>query len=134
MSRDKDRKIAVITGASAGIGRGVDGLEGAARDVREAGGEAMIIRTDVADQTQVEAAAQRVESEWGAIDVWVNDAMATIFCDAMSIAPEDFKRATEVTYLGTVWGAIAALKRMRPRNCGTVVQVGSALAYRSIPL
>jgi NAD(P)-dependent dehydrogenase (short-subunit alcohol dehydrogenase family) len=94
----------------------------------------MVIVTDVAVQEQVEAAAERVERDWGPIDVWVNDAMATIFCAALQIAPEDFKRSTEVTYLGTVWGTLAALKRMKPRNAGAIVQVGSALAYRSIPL
>jgi NAD(P)-dependent dehydrogenase (short-subunit alcohol dehydrogenase family) len=147
-----ERKIAVITGASAGIGRaaaiefasqgwrvallarGIDGLNGACEDVKRAGGEAMAIPTDVADHDQVEAAAASIEREWGPIDVWVNDAMATIFCDALSIAPEDFRRATEVTYLGAVWGTMAALRRMKPRNRGTIVQVGSALAYRSIPL
>jgi NAD(P)-dependent dehydrogenase (short-subunit alcohol dehydrogenase family) len=147
-----DRKIAVVTGASAGIGRataiefgkhgwrvalvarGIDGLEGARMDIERVGGEAMILPTDVADQAQVEAAAARVEQEWGQIDVWVNDAMATIFCDIMSISPEDFKRATDVTYLGTVWGTMAALRRMQVRDRGTIVQVGSALAYRSIPL
>lgn len=145
-------KIAVVTGSSAGIGRatavefgrhgwrvallarGVDGLEGARKDIESVGGEAMIIVTDVADAAQVEAAAERIERDWGAIDVWVNNAMATIFCAAASITPEDFKRATEVSYLGTVWGTLAALKRMKPRNAGAIVQVGSALAYRSIPL
>lgn len=145
-------KIVVITGASAGVGRacavefarhgwrvallarGIDGLEGACDEVKAAGGQAMAIPTDVADQAQVEAAAERVEREWGAIDVWVNDAMATIFCDFLNIAPEDFRRATEVTYLGTVWGTLAALKRMKPRARGVIIQVGSALAYRSIPL
>jgi NAD(P)-dependent dehydrogenase (short-subunit alcohol dehydrogenase family) len=147
-----DRKIAVVTGSSAGIGRataiefgkhgwhvallarGIDGLEGARKDIERVGGNAMIIPTDVADHAQVEAAAERVEREWGPIDVWVNDAMSTIFCDALSISPEDFKRATEVTYLGTVWGTMAALRRMQSRNRGAIVQVGSALAYRSIPL
>jgi NAD(P)-dependent dehydrogenase (short-subunit alcohol dehydrogenase family) len=147
-----DRKIAVVTGSSAGIGRataiefgkhgwrvallarGMDGLEGARKDIERVGGTAMIIPTDVADQAQVEAAANRIEHEWGPIDVWVNNAMATIFCDSLSISPEDFKRATEVTYLGTVWGTMAALKRMQARNRGAIVQVGSALAYRSIPL
>jgi NAD(P)-dependent dehydrogenase (short-subunit alcohol dehydrogenase family) len=146
------RKIAVITGASAGVGRaiavefgkhgwrvallarGVDGLEGARKDVERVGGEAMVVATDVADHAQVEAAAARVEREWGPIDVWVNDAMATIFCETLSISPEDFTRATEVTYLGTVWGTQAALRRMKPRNRGAIVQIGSALAYRSIPL
>ncbi|MBK4736589.1 SDR family oxidoreductase [Noviherbaspirillum pedocola] len=145
-------RIAVVTGASAGVGRatavefarhgwrvallarGVDGLEGARRDVEAAGGKAMAIPTDVADHAQVEAAAERIEREWGPIDVWVNDAMATIFCEFLDIAPEDFRRATEVTYLGTVYGTLAALKRMKPRNRGAIIQVGSALAYRSIPL
>lgn len=144
--------IVVVTGASAGVGRatavefarhgwrvallarGSDGLEGAAREVRDAGGEAMPITVDVADHEQVDAAAERVEREWGPIDVWVNDAMATIFCEFIDIAPQDFKRATEVTYLGTVYGTLAALKRMKPRNRGAIIQVGSALAYRSIPL
>jgi NAD(P)-dependent dehydrogenase (short-subunit alcohol dehydrogenase family) len=142
----------VITGASAGIGRataiafakrgcrvallarGADGLRGACHDVEQAGGMALPIATDVADFAQVEAAAAQVEREWGAIDVWVNNAMATIFCDFTDIPPDDFKRATEVTYLGGVWGTRAALKRMSPRNRGVIVQVGSALAYRSIPL
>lgn len=147
-----DRKIAVVTGSSAGIGRataiefgkhgwhvallarGVDGLEGARKDIERVGGSAMVIPADVADHAQVEAAAERVELEWGPIDVWVNDAMSTIFCDVLSISPEDFKRATDVTYLGTVWGTMAALRRMQSRNRGAIVQVGSALAYRSIPL
>src|SRR5207302_3390981 len=78
--------------------------------------------------------AAKVEASWGGIDVWVNDAMATIYAEALTIAPADFKRATEVTYLGTVWGTLAALRRMKSRNRGTIVQIGSALAYRSIPL
>jgi len=147
-----ERPIVVVTGASAGIGRatarhfgarswrvallarGIDGLEGAKREIEMAGGEALVIPTDVASHDQVEAAAERVEREWGPIDVWVNDAMATIFCEFGQISPEDYRRATEVTYLGTVWGTRAALARMLPRNRGTIVQVGSALAYRSIPL
>jgi NAD(P)-dependent dehydrogenase (short-subunit alcohol dehydrogenase family) len=145
-------KVVVITGASAGIGRatarhfgrrgwrvallarGVDGLEAAKREIEAAGGEALVIPADVADYAQVEAAAARVERDWGPFDVWVNDAMATIFCEFREIAPEDYRRATEVTYLGAVWGTRAALDRMLPRNRGTIVQVGSALAYRSIPL
>ena len=152
MNKPSDRKVVVVTGASAGIGRaiarefaahswrvallarGQDGLEGARRDVEQRGGEALVIPTDVADEAQVEAAAARVEARWGGIDVWVNDAMATIFADALSIAPADFRRATEVTYFGAVWGTLAALRRMKPRDRGTIVQVGSALAYRSIPL
>jgi NAD(P)-dependent dehydrogenase (short-subunit alcohol dehydrogenase family) len=142
----------VVTGASAGIGRavatefarhgwrvallarGTDGLDGARDDVQQAGGEALIIPTDVADEAQVESAAARVQATWGVIDVWVNNAMATIFSDALDIAPADFRRATEATYLGAVWGTLAALRRMKPRDTGTIVQVGSALAYRSIPL
>lgn len=145
-------QVVVITGASAGIGRataiefgrhgwrvallarGMDGLEGAREEVELAGGDAMILMTDVADHAQVESAAAEVEREWGAIDVWINNAMSTIFCEVGSISPEDFRRATEVTYLGAVWGTMAALKRMKPRDRGAIVQVGSALAYRSIPL
>ncbi|HEY0846451.1 MAG TPA: SDR family oxidoreductase [Noviherbaspirillum sp.] len=145
-------KIVVVTGASAGIGRatavefarrgwrvalvarGRDGLEGARREVEDAGAKAMVIPVDIADQAQVEAAAERIEREWGPIEAWVNNAMATVFCDFSSITPEDYRRATEVTYLGTVWGTMAALRRMKQRNRGTIVQVGSALAYRSIPL
>jgi NAD(P)-dependent dehydrogenase (short-subunit alcohol dehydrogenase family) len=116
------------------LARGIDGLNGARADVESIGGEALVIQTDVADHAQVEAAAERIEREWGPIEVWVNNAMATIFCDMLSIGPQDFRRATDVTYLGAVWGTMAALKRMKPRNRGAIVQVGSALAYRSIPL
>src|SRR6185437_9472302 len=89
---------------------------------------------DVADQGALEAAADRIEREWGPIDVWVNNAMVTAYCEFLDMSPEDFRRATEVTYLGSVWGIRAALKRMVARDRGTIVQVGSALAYRSIPL
>lgn len=149
---ERQPKIVVVTGASGGIGRaiakafarrgdrvallarGYAGLEGALKEVEESGGIGMIVPTDVADYSAVEAAATQVEAAWGAIDIWVNNAMATIFCAFDEIAPEDFVRATEVTYLGSVWGLRAALKRMKPRDRGTIVQVGSALAYRSIPL
>ncbi len=149
---DARMKVVVVTGASAGIGRavarefarhgwrvallarGTDGLNAACEEVRAMGALAMAVETDVADEAQVEAAAARVEAQWGGIDVWVNDAMATIFAPISDISPDDFRRATEVTYLGAVWGTMAALRRMRPRNSGTIVQVGSALAYRSIPL
>ena len=145
-------KIVVVTGASAGVGRaaaiafarrgesvallarGVESLDGAARDVAQAGGDPLIVPTDVADQDQVEAAAETVETELGPIDVWVNNAMTTVFAPFDDIEPPEFARATQVTYLGVVWGTRAAIRRMRPRNRGTVVQVGSALAYRGIPL
>jgi NAD(P)-dependent dehydrogenase (short-subunit alcohol dehydrogenase family) len=142
----------VVTGASAGVGRataqafgargervallarGTDGLEGARRDVEAAGGTALPVPTDVADAGAVEAAAVAVEERLGPIDVWVNCAMASIFAFTWDIEPDEFRRATEVVYLGFVWGTQAALRRMRPRNRGTIVQVGSALAYRGIPL
>ncbi|GAB3666373.1 SDR family oxidoreductase [Ramlibacter alkalitolerans] len=145
-------RVVVVTGASAGIGRaiarefgahgwrvallarGTDGLDAAREEIEALGSEALVIPTDVADEQQVEAAAAQVEATWGGIDVWVNDAMATIFAPALDVAPEDFRRATDVTYLGAVWGTLAALRRMQPRDRGTIVQVGSALAYRSIPL
>lgn len=145
-------RVVVVTGASAGVGRataiafarqgckvallarGEQGLEGARRDVEAAGGQALTIVCDVAEHEQVDAAAARVERELGPIDVWVNNAMATIFAPLEQVSPQDFERATRVTYLGAVWGTMAALQRMKPRNAGTIVQVGSALAYRSIPL
>jgi NAD(P)-dependent dehydrogenase (short-subunit alcohol dehydrogenase family) len=150
--RTAKTRVAVVTGASAGIGRavarefaahgwrvallarGVDGLEGACREVEQLGGEALALSIDVAQHSQVEQAAARVEAQWQRIDVWVNDAMATIFSDLLQVSPADFQRATEVTYLGAVWGTMAALKRMKAQDHGTIVQVGSALAYRSIPL
>lgn len=145
-------EVVVVTGASAGVGRAAarefgkhgarvallarneDGLEGAKREIEAAGGEALPIPTDVADHEQVEAAAQRVEEEFGPIDIWVNVAMTTVFAPLKDIEPEEFKRATEVTYLGYVYGTMSALKRMLPRDRGTIVQVGSALSYRAIPL
>jgi NAD(P)-dependent dehydrogenase (short-subunit alcohol dehydrogenase family) len=145
-------RVVVVTGASAGVGRatarafgsrgdrvallarGQEGLRGACEEVESAGGTALAIPTDVSDAEQVEAAAQRAEQELGPIDVWVNDAMTTIFAPFRELTPEEYQRATEVTYLGYVWGTMAALKRMVPRDRGTIVQVGSALAYRAIPL
>jgi NAD(P)-dependent dehydrogenase (short-subunit alcohol dehydrogenase family) len=144
--------VVVITGSSAGVGRATarefarrgdsvallarneDGLEAAAREVRELGGRALAIPTDVADPAQVDAAAMRVTTEIGEIDVWVNVAMASILAPTWDIEPDEFRRVTEVTYLGQVYGTMAALKRMRRRDAGTIVQVGSALAYRGIPL
>jgi NAD(P)-dependent dehydrogenase (short-subunit alcohol dehydrogenase family) len=148
----KMSEVVVITGASAGLGRatavafartgarigllarGPDGLNGACEDVRKAGGQALAVPTDVACCEQVEAAAETVERNFGPIDIWVNNAMTTVFSAFRDITAEEFKRATEVTYLGTVYGTMAALKRMLPRDQGCIVQVGSALAYRSIPL
>jgi NAD(P)-dependent dehydrogenase (short-subunit alcohol dehydrogenase family) len=147
-----DSRTVVVTGASAGVGRaaaakfgargdrvaliarGRAGLEGAARDVERAGGRALVLPCDVADAAAVDAAAERAEAELGPIDVWVNDAMAAVLAFVHEIDPADFKRVTEVTYLGCVYGTMAALKRMRPRDRGVIVQVGSALAYRAIPL
>jgi len=116
------------------LARGRAGLEAAAQDVRAAGATALPIELDMADADGVEAAAARVEAELGPIDVWVNNAMVSVFSPAMQMRPEEFKRVTEVTYLGYVYGTLAALKRMVPRDSGAIVQVGSALAYRGIPL
>ncbi len=145
-------EVVVITGASAGLGRatvrafakqrahigllarGEDGLKAAKREVEEAGGKALPLPVDVADAAAVEWAGKAVEDEFGPIDIWVNNAMTTIFSPFREITPEEFKRATEVTYLGVVYGTMAALKSMLRRDRGVIVQVGSALAYRSIPL
>lgn len=145
-------EVVVITGASAGVGRatvqafakrgasigllarGTKGLEGAKRDVEQLGGRALVLPTDVAHADQLEAAAHEIEQQLGPIDIWINDAMASVFSPLKEMTPEEFHRVTEVTYLGTVYGTMAALRRMLPRNRGTIVQVGSALAYRSIPL
>jgi NAD(P)-dependent dehydrogenase (short-subunit alcohol dehydrogenase family) len=116
------------------VARGRAGLEAAKRDVEALGGEALILPADVADSDQVEYAAEAVERAFGPIDVWVNDAFCSVFSPAHLMAPADYKRVTEVTYLGFVHGTLAALKRMRPRDRGIIVQVGSALAYRGIPL
>jgi short-subunit dehydrogenase len=145
-------EVVVVTGASAGVGRAVAtefgrhgaavgligrgraGLEAAAHEVRCCGGRASIHVADVADAGAVEGAAADIEVELGEIDVWINNAMTTVFAFFDDIDPAEYERATRVTYLGTVWGTRAALKRMLPRDRGTIVQVGSALAYRGIPL
>lgn len=152
MSSENEREVVVVTGASAGVGRATarefgkhgarvallarneEALEGARKEIEAAGGAALSIPTDVSDPEQVEAAAERVERELGPIDVWVNDAIAVIFSPFKDIELDDFKRSTEVCYLGTVYGTKAALKRMLSRDRGTIVQVGSALSYRAIPL
>ena len=144
--------MVVITGASAGVGRataqrfaqegarigllarGLDGLEGARRDVEKLGGKALVIPVDVADADKVEAATAQIESELGEIDIWINNAMTSVFSPIKEMTPEEFRRVTEVTYLGYVYGTLAALKRMLSRDRGVIVQVGSALAYRGIPL
>jgi short-subunit dehydrogenase len=151
-ARTNKPEVVVITGAGAGLGRaivqsfakrgahiglvsrGQDRLEDARRDVESLGGKAIIVAGDVADPETTETAAQQTESAFGPIDVWVNDAMTTVFSPFHEMTAEDFKRVTDVTYLGFVYGTMAALKRMRQRDHGTIVQVGSALAYRSIPL
>lgn len=145
-------EVVVVTGASAGVGRataqrfakegarigllarGMDGLEGARKDVEKLGGKGLVIPVDVADADKVEAAAAQIEAELGPIDVWINNAMTSVFSPIRKMTSEEFRRVTEVTYLGYVYGTLAALKRMLPRNRGVIVQVGSALAYRGIPL
>ena len=145
-------QVVVVTGASAGVGRAVArafarrgarigliargraGLEGAARDVESLGGEAIVLPLDVADADALDAAASKVEEQFGPIDVWVNDAMLSVFSPVKEMKAEEYRRVTEVTYLGYVYGTLSALKRMLPRDRGAIVQVGSALAYRGIPL
>src|SRR5262245_161029 len=147
-----ESRVVVVTGASGGVGRAVArmfgmrgnkvallsrgeaGLVGADADVEKAGGEAISIPVDVAEHASVEAAADTVEREFGPIDVWVNSAFTSVFAPFLEIEPDEFRRVTEVSYLGYVYGTRAALRRMLPRDRGTIVQVGSALAYRGIPL
>jgi NAD(P)-dependent dehydrogenase (short-subunit alcohol dehydrogenase family) len=145
-------KVVAVTGAAGGVGRaavrlfaargadvaliarGRDALEVARREVESYGRRALVLPLDVADAAAIESAAEQTEAELGPIDVWANVAMASVFSPFVEMTPEEFKRVTEVTYLGYVYGTMAALKRMNKRNRGTIVQVGSALAYRSIPL
>jgi short-subunit dehydrogenase len=145
-------EIVVVTGSSGGVGRaiahafakrgaqvallarGESALQDVKAEVEELGGQALVVPVDVSDHEAVEAAAERVERELGPIDVWVNDAMATVFAKVIDTEPHEFRRATEVTYLGTVNGTMAALKRMTARDRGVIIQVGSALSYRAIPL
>jgi short-subunit dehydrogenase len=152
VSRQASPEVVVVTGASGGVGRaiahafakrgarlallarGEAALRDVEREVRDLGGEALVLPTDVADADQVEAAAVAAEGHFGPIDIWINDAMATVFAKAVDTDPAEFKRATEVTYLGTVYGTMAALRRMTARDHGKIVQVGSALSYRAIPL
>ncbi len=152
--RQNERRVevVVVTGASAGVGRAIvrefakhgasigllarsrDGLEGARREVEEAGERAIAVPTDMSDPQQVEDAADTVTRELGPIDVWVNVAMVSVISPAIEMTPEDYQRVTNVSYLGYVYGTLAAVRRMKERNKGKIIQVGSALAYRSIPL
>lgn len=145
-------EVVVITGASSGIGRaltrayaargarigligrGEPGLEGARREVEQAGARALVLQLDVADAAAVDAAAERVEAELGPIDTWINNAMVSVFSPVRQMEADEYRRVTEVTYLGYVHGTLAALRRMLPRDRGTLVHVGSALAHRGIPL
>jgi len=145
-------EVVVVTGASAGVGRaiarafaergarigliarGEDALVATKREVEKLGGRAIVLPLDVADADAVDAAAERVEREFGPIDVWVNNAMVSVFSPALDMTADEFQRVTNVTYLGYVWGTLAALRRMKPRDHGTIIQVGSALSYRAIPL
>jgi NAD(P)-dependent dehydrogenase (short-subunit alcohol dehydrogenase family) len=153
MSRHRlQGKVAVVTGASSGVGRAIvrafadegakvaliarnaEALNDAAQEVRERGSEALVLPLDVADAAAVDDAAARVMATWGAIDIWVNDAMVSVFSPVVEMSADEYRRVTEVDYLGYVHGTLAALRHMRPRNSGVIVQIGSALAYRSIPL
>ncbi|HEU4345559.1 MAG TPA: SDR family oxidoreductase [Candidatus Binatia bacterium] len=145
-------EVVVITGASAGVGRatarafgkrrahigllarGREGLEAAKQEVEAEGGKALVFSVDVANAEQMEATAASVEENFGPIDIWINNAMASVFSPVKEMTPEEFRRVTEVTYLGYVYGTLSALRRMLPRNHGVIIQVGSALAYRGIPL
>ena len=151
-TQDKKPEVVVVTGATAGVGRatvrrfaregarigllarGPDGLDATKSEVEVLGGQALAIPTDVADADQVESAAAQVEEAFGPIDIWINNAMTSVFAEFLDIEPDEYRRVTEVVYLGNVWGTMSALRRMLPRNRGSIVLVGSALAYRGIPL
>jgi short-subunit dehydrogenase len=153
MSRQRLRRlVTVVTGASSGVGRaiarafaaegakvaliarGKAGLEAAAKEIEDLGSEALVLPLDVSDAKAVDRAAEEVLNVWGRIDVWVNDAMISVFAPVMETEAEEYRRVTEVNYLGFVYGTQAALRAMQPRNRGLIIQIGSALAYRSIPL
>ena len=152
MARPVREQVVVVTGASSGVGRAIarafgdqgakvgllarneEALRHAAAEIERAGGEALVYPVDVSDAAEVERAAAAVEARWGRIDTWVNCAMVTVFAPVSEMLPDEYRRVTEVTYLGYVHGTLAALRRMRPADEGTIIQIGSALAYRSIPL
>jgi len=152
MARALSGQVVVVTGASSGVGRAIarafgrarsrvgliartrEALENAAREIREGGGEALVLPLDVSDARAVQQAADEVAARWGRIDTWVNDAMVSVFSPVSQTTPEEYRRVTEVNYLGTVHGTLAALRHMRATGEGTIIQIGSALVYRSIPL
>jgi NADP-dependent 3-hydroxy acid dehydrogenase YdfG len=145
-------QVIAITGASSGVGRAIavacgeqgakvavmarslEALEACAAEIRARGGQALPLVVDVADAGAVESAAAQIEARWGRIDTWINNAMVSVFSPALKMSPEEFRRVTEVNYLGAVYGTLAALRRMVANDRGTVIQIGSALVYRSIPL
>jgi short-subunit dehydrogenase len=150
--RVDNKTVVVVTGASGGVGRatarllgqrgasvallarGVEGLGGAKREIESGGGRALVVQTDVSQFEQVQAAAAAAEREFGPIDLWINNAMVSMYSPFMKMTAEEFRHIVDVTFLGTVHGARCALERMMPRDCGVIIQVGSALAFRSIPL
>ena len=152
MPRPVGDQVVVVTGASSGVGRAIvralgakgakvallarteEALENAAKEIREAGGEALVLPTDVSSDVEVENAARAVIVRWGRIDTWINDAMVSVFSPVHEMKAEEYRRVTEVNYLGTVFGSLTALKIMRVQGFGTILQIGSALVYRSIPL
>jgi len=152
MPKRLSEQVVAITGASSGVGRavarafaaagarvgliarGVDGLNAAAREIGRAGGEALVLPTDVSHAAEVQKAAHAVVERWGRIDTWVNDAVVSVFSPVVEMTPEEYRRVTEVNYLGTVYGTLAALRHMIPADEGVIIQIGSAVVYRSIPL